>query len=62
MVEEKCSNFNYGARQIRRLVQTNVEDKIAEGILEGLVIKNKEILMYEFEGEIKFKEISKIEV
>ncbi len=34
---------NYGARPLRRAIQTSVEDKIAEAILENKIKKNKEI-------------------
>ena len=61
-IEEKCDNLNYGARNIRRLVQTYVEDKIADGILNGTIIQNKEVVMLEHEGKVLFKENLKIKV
>jgi len=40
-------NFSeiYGARPLRRAIQTQVEDKIAEEILEGNIKKGKKILI-----------------
>ena len=35
---------NYGARPLRRAIQELVEDKIAEDILNGEIVKNKEFI------------------
>ena len=35
---------NYGARPLRRAIQELVEDKIAEDILNGKIVKNKEFI------------------
>lgn len=58
LIEEKGIDINYGARPIRRAVQNYIEDKIAEGILNGEINKNdKNIIMIE-EGKIVIKKVS----
>ncbi len=53
IIIEKGKNNNYGARNIRRTIQNLVEDKIAEGILNGEIIENKKVnLSYENENVI----------
>jgi len=37
MLAEKGFDANYGARPLRRVIQTEIEDKIAEGILDGTI-------------------------
>ena len=50
VIIEKGKNTNFGARPLRRAIQNLVEDKIAEGILEGKILKNQEVnLSYENE-------------
>lgn len=50
VIMEKGKNTSFGARPIRRAIQNLIEDKIAEGILDGKILKNKEIkLSYENE-------------
>ena len=41
LISQKGTDINYGARPIRRAVQNYIEDKIAEGILNGEVNKNE---------------------
>ena len=50
VILEKGKDINYGARPLRRAIQNLVEDKIAEGILEGKILKNKEACL-SFENE-----------
>lgn len=58
LIEEKGIDINYGARPIRRAVQNYIEDKIAEGILNGEINKNdKNIIMFE-EGKIVIKKVN----
>ena len=38
---EKGIDINYGARPLKRAIQTVLEDKIAEGILDGTIVKGK---------------------
>jgi len=45
MLAEKGFDANYGARPLRRVIQTEIEDKIAEGILDGTIkIGEKKVL------------------
>ena len=55
MIEQKYSDSNYGARPIRRIIQTFIEDKIAEEILNNKVLKNEEIIMYVKDGIYGFR-------
>ena len=41
LVIEKGTDINYGARPLKRTIQSMVEDKIAETILDGKVVQNK---------------------
>lgn len=50
VIQKNGTDSNYGARPIRRAVQTYIEDKIAEGILNGEINKNKKIII-SAEGE-----------
>ena len=45
VIQKNGMDSNYGARPIRRAVQTYIEDKIAEGILNGEINKNKKIVI-----------------
>ena len=42
LVAKKGIDTNYGARPLKRAIQSNVEDKIAEAILEGKIIPKKQ--------------------
>lgn len=44
---------SYGARPLRRVIQNLFEDKVAEGILEGIITPGKEAVARVVEGEIK---------
>ena len=57
IIEEKCIDFNNGARPIRRAVQTYIEDKIAEAILNNVISKNQNILMFVKDKMVGFKKI-----
>ena len=41
LVAEKGIDTNYGARPLKRAIQSNVEDKIAQAILDKKIIPNK---------------------
>ncbi len=41
LVAKKGIDTNYGARPLKRAIQSNVEDKIAQAILDGKIIPNK---------------------
>ncbi len=55
LIEEKGIDINYGARPIRRAVQSYVEDKVADGILNHEIDKNEKIIIYAKEEQIYFK-------
>ena len=46
---------NYGARPLRRTIQTVVEDNITDGILDGTIIHNVKKTMFAEDGKIVFK-------
>ena len=52
MIAEKGFDINYGARPIRRAVQTYIEDRIAEGIVNGEIIPNEEKTLLFENGKI----------
>ena len=56
-VEKKGIDVNYGARPLRRAIQNMIEDKIAEGILEGKIIKNERVLIELENEEIVLKKV-----
>ncbi len=43
LVAKKGIDTNYGARPLKRAIQSNVEDKIAEAILDGKIVPNKKV-------------------
>ena len=50
---KKAYSVKFGARNLRRLIQTEVEDKAAELIISSYDSKVEEIDAYEENGEIK---------
>ena len=44
----------YGARPLRRTIQSSLEDRLAEGILDGAVKEGDEVLVSQGEAELKF--------
>jgi len=42
-ISKNGTDLNYGARPLRSAIQNLIEDKIAEGILDGTIKKNKKI-------------------
>ena len=44
-IAEKGFDQNYGARPLRRTVQTEIEDILAEKILDGEIDKSKKIFV-----------------
>ena len=46
LVAKKGIDANYGARPLKRAIQSNVEDKIAEAILDGKIIPHKKAKIY----------------
>ena len=53
LVAKKGIDANYGARPLKRAIQSNVEDKIAEAILDGKIIPHKKAKIYSENDEIK---------
>lgn len=51
---KKGYNKEYGARPLKRLVQQEIEDKLAEKILEGEFANNKKIVIDEQNGQLCF--------
>ena len=60
LIRKKGTDINYGARPIRRAVQNYVEDKIAEEILNGKIIKNDKKIIFAEGENIYFKNINEI--
>ena len=53
---EKGTDANYGARPLKRTIQNLLEDKIAEAILDGKILKDKEVKIgLNKDGEIEIK-------
>ncbi len=53
LVAKKGIDTNYGARPLKRAIQSNVEDKIAEAILNGKIISHKKVKIVAENDEIK---------
>ena len=45
LIFEKGFDKNYGARPLRRAIQSYVEDEISEAILDGKVKENKKVVI-----------------
>ena len=54
-IVEKGTDKKYGARPLRRAVQTELEDRLAEAILDGTVSPDGKVDVSVVKGEIKFK-------
>ena len=52
LITKKGTDETYGARPLRRAIQTLVEDKIAEEIIDGNIHKGDKIVITEKEGNI----------
>ena len=55
LVAKKGIDTNYGARPLKRAIQSNVEDKIAEAILDGKIIPKKQVKIVAENDEIIVK-------
>lgn len=53
-IVEKGSDAKYGARPLRRAVQTELEDKMAEAILNGEIVRGMDVEIGISKKEIKF--------
>ena len=52
-ISKKGIDINYGARPLKRAIQSNIEDKIAEAILDGIVVPEKKSVITVENDEIK---------
>jgi ATP-dependent Clp protease ATP-binding subunit ClpC len=53
-IVKKGYSEEYGARPVKRLIQTEIEDIIAESILDGASGDGSEILIDEKDGKLSF--------
>ena len=53
LVAKKGIDVNYGARPLKRAIQSNVEDKIAEAILDGKIVPHKKAKIIAENDEVK---------
>ena len=54
-IVEKGYDENYGARPLKRVIQRDIEDKLAEEILMGNVNENDDLIVDVKEGKIIFR-------
>ena len=54
-IVEKGSDANYGARPLRRAIQSKIEDKLSEEILEGRLDSKKSVVCDYDKRSEKFK-------
>ena len=52
LLAKKGYEPKYGARPLRRVIQTQVEDKLAEEMLDGKIKENDKVVIDEKDGEI----------
>ena len=55
-IVEKGTDKKYGARPLRRAIQNELEDKLAEAILDGVVKADTEVIVSVAKEKIVFKE------
>ena len=53
LIAKKGIDTNYGARPLKRAIQSNVEDRIAEAILDGKIIPHKKAKIVAENDEVK---------
>ncbi len=53
-IVEKGTDVKYGARPLRRAMQTELEDKMAEAILDGVIVRGMEVDVSISKKEVKF--------
>jgi ATP-dependent Clp protease ATP-binding subunit ClpC len=54
-IVEKGTDLKYGARPLRRAMQTELEDKLADAILTGIVKKDSKVEVMMSKGKVIFK-------
>jgi ATP-dependent Clp protease ATP-binding subunit ClpA len=57
LIAEKGYDEVYGARPLRRLIVTEVEDVLSEKIISGEIEGNGKIELYTENGELKFRNL-----
>ena len=55
LIEKNGTNTTYGARPLRRAIQSLVEDTIAEGIIDGVVKNDSEVNLTEKDEKVVIK-------
>ncbi len=55
LIAKKGTDTTYGARPLRRAIQSNIEDKIAEAILDEAIKPGVSAIIYAEDDEIKIK-------
>ena len=55
LIMEKGTDKKYGARPLRRAVQSELEDSLAEAILAGEIKRGQEVVAGVSKKEIKFE-------
>ena len=55
IIEEACSESEYGARPLKRYIQKNIEDELAEKLLTGALKEKSKIFVDVKKGELNFK-------
>ena len=55
LIAQKGIDKAFGARPLRRTIQNLVEDKLAEGILDGIIKKEKTVKIDVKEGVVEIK-------
>lgn len=53
-IVEKCSDLKMGARPLKRAIQTQIEDKLAEEILSGRIVSGDSVSAGFREGKVTF--------
>jgi len=59
-ITEKCSDTSYGARPLRRAIQENIENYVADKILSGDIKKGDEIFIDIANGKIDLKQLTTV--
>ncbi len=58
-IVEKAYDPKYGARPLKRMIQSRIEDKLAEEILAGHIVRDQEVIVTVKKDEIVFEEKKK---
>ena len=54
---DKGYDSKYGARPLRRTIQTQIEDQLSEKILEGTIRKKTEVRIEKYGDQLKFETV-----